>query len=596
MDSSFKPSGSLFTIIVGLSIFAFVLMYAFARDRTYERNVGNLEKGERIMAFKGDVVSADGYTLITTSKNYRAEIDIRSIELNKLDYFLKLFQIYAFLDDKEIKEIKNKLLSAIKNGKPYNFILSQQIDSKAASYLQELSRKLYVSKFFKSFKNARGKVQTRGLDIIEHSRKRIFLKGDILTPILGYSQLSLDGGIYSNIAKKGIEKYYEACLNPQSDYKVEGYKDIGGNIIMNSNSFLSNQINGCKLYLNVNLKLQKGIENIATEAQKNFGAKQVIIGVLDSKDASIVALATSKRYDPDNRKKDLSYLNTDAVEFEYEPGSVMKPIAFANLLKLGRITPFEWVNTYGGRMKLDKFFITDTHPMDKMIAEDIIVYSSNIGMVQISNKESAKELIQGYKDFNIGSKTGVDLPYEKPGFIKESGKTYEVEKNTMAYGYGFRTTFIQLLAAFNVFNNRGNWISPKIAKYYSYGSEKKEMYTEEIKEVLPLEIAKQMNRILIKTANQKSLAKYWPLGINVGGKTGTARISAKGGYSREYNANFFGFANDESNKYTIGVLVMSPDKDKQGYYASQTAVPVAALVVNQLIEDGFLKPNYKSVD
>ena len=194
------------------------------------------------------------------------------------------------------------------------------------------------------------------------------------------------------------------------------------------------------------------------------------------------------------------------------------------------------------------------------------------------------------------SQTGIDLPYEKAGFIKDAKKTYEVEKNTMAYGYGFRTTFIQLLAAYNVFNNRGIWISPKIARYYSEDKELKEIYTKTEKEVLPLEIAKQMNRILIKTANQKSLAKYWPLGISVGGKTGTARISVSGKYEREYNANFFGFANDENNKYTIGVLVMSPDKDKQGYYAAQTALPVAALTINQLIEDGFLKPSYNRID
>ena len=596
MNNSFKPSQRLFSIVFLASILLLILVYGFARGRTSERNIPNLEKGERVGALRGDIISADGYTLVTSSKTYRAEIDIRSIDLNKLDYFLKLFQIYAFLDDKEMKKIKTRLLSAIKKNQPYNFVLSYDIDSKAASYLQELSKKTYYSGFFKPFKNARGKAETRGLDIIEHSRKRVFSKGDILTPVLGYSERSLDGNIFENIAKKGIEKYYDICLAPQSDYKVEGFKDVGGNIIMNSKSFISNQIDGCKLYLNINLKLQKGLENIATDAMKKLGAKQVIIGVLDSKNANILALATSKRYDPYNRKKDLSYLNTDAVEFEYEPGSVIKPIAFANLLKLGRITPFEWVNTHGGRMKLDKFYIQDSHPKDKLIAEDIIVYSSNIGMVEISNKESAKELIQGFQDFNIGAKTGIDLPYEKTGYIKSYNKTYEVEKNTMAYGYGFRTTFIQLLAAFNVFNNRGNWIPPKLAKYYSYQDDKKEIYTENIKEVLPLEIAKQMNRILIKTANQKSLADYWPNGITVGGKTGTARISAKGGYAREYNANFFGFANDENNKYTIGVLVMSPDKDKQGYYASQTAVPVASQVVKQLVEDNFLKPSYKSVD
>lgn len=596
MQTSYEPSKRTFVILILLLLVALLVIFTFTRTKTDERNVGNIERGERVGALNGDIVSADGYTLVTSRRIYRAEIDIRSINLDKLDYFLKLFQIYAFIDDKEIKDIKARLLKALKQKKVYNFVLSKDIDSKAASYLQELSKKLYVSGFFKSFKNANGKVSTRRLEIIEHKEERVFSKGDILTPVLGYSQLSLEDGIYANIPKKGLEKYYEQYLSPKSDYKIIGNKDIGGNIIINSESFISEKVSGSNIYLNINLKLQKGIENIASVARKNFGAKQVIIGILDSKDASVIALATSKRYDPYNRKSDLSFLNTDAVEFEYEPGSVIKPIAFANLLKLNRLTPFEWVKTYGGRMKLDKYYITDTHPMDSMIAEDIIVHSSNIGMVQISNKESVKELINGYLEFNLGSLTGIDLPYEKAGFIKDAKKTYEVEKNTMAYGYGFRTTFIQLLAAYNVFNNRGIWISPKIAKYYKEDEELKELYKKEEREVLPLEIAKQMNRILIKTANQKSLAKYWPLGISVGGKTGTARISSSGKYEREYNANFFGFANDENNRYTIGVLVMSPDKDKEGYYAAQTALPVAALAISQLIEDGFLKPSYNRID
>lgn len=596
MDSSFKPSKVPFYALSGLFLLILLFILAFTINQTSERNVGNIEKGERVGALTGDIISADGYTLVASRRIYRAEIDIRSINLDKVDYFLKLFQIYAFKDDKEIKEIKQRLLKAMKQKRVYNFVLSKDIDSKAASYLQELSKKLYVSGFFKSFKNANGKVSTRRLEIIEHKEERVFSKGDILTPVIGYSQLSLEDGIYSNIPKKGLEKYYADYLSPKSDYKIIGNKDIGGNIIINSDSFVSDKINGDNIYLNINLKLQKGLENIASETRKNFGAKQVIIGVLKSEDASILALATSKRYDPHNRKSDLSYLNTDAIEFEYEPGSVVKPIAFANLLKLNRLSPFEWVKTYGGTLKLDKYYIRDTHPMDSMIAEDIIVHSSNIGMVQISNKENAEELINGYKEFNLGIPTGIDLPYEKSGFIKDARKTYEIEKNTMAYGYGFRTTFIQLLAAYNVFNNRGLWISPKLAKYYSENGEKKEIYNKEQREVLPLEIAKQMNRILIKTANQKSLAKFWPLGVSVGGKTGTARISSKGGYIKEYYANFFGFVNDDKNKYTIGVLVLSPDKDKKGYYASQTAVPTAALVINQLIEDGFLKPVYNNID
>lgn len=593
-----ENKNSLFGILLFMVVSLITIIYCFAFYKTHGKNeeyftkierISGL-KGKRINALRGDIISADGYTLVTSRKIYRAEIDIRSIDKDKLDYFLKLFQIYSFMSDSEIKEVKNKLDKAIQNKRPYIFKLSQNIDQKAASYLRELSRKLYYAGFFKNFINSSGKAEVRGLDIIEHGDVRVFPKTDILTPILGYlrSVVNDKEKVYENLPEKGLEKYYNACLSPQSDYKIEGYKDIGGNIIINSNSFISNQVNGCNLHLNINLKLQKGLENIASDAAKNYNAKQVIIGILESSSGKVLALATSKRYDPHNRKKDLSYLNTDAIEYEYEPGSVIKPIAFANLLKLQRITPFQWVNTHNGSLQLANHTIKDTHPMAGMIAEDIIVHSSNIGMVEISNKESFKELVEGYKEFNIGNLTEIDLPYEKKGFLRESN--INVEKNSMAYGYRFRTTFIQLLSAYNVFNNRGYWVSPRIANYYEIQNNKKYFDTAKTKEVLPLEISNQMKRILIKTANQKSLVKFWPENVIVGGKTGTARVFSNGSYIKDYNANFFGFANDNfGNKYTIGVLVLSPDTNNNSYYAARTALPTASLAINRLIEDGFLK-------
>jgi cell division protein FtsI (penicillin-binding protein 3) len=49
-----------------------------------------------------------------------------------------------------------------------------------------------------------------------------------------------------------------------------------------------------------------------------------------------------------------------------------------------------------------------------------------------------------------------------------------------------------------------------------------------------------------------------------------------------------GFANDDTNKYTIGVIVIKPQSSQ---FASLTSVPVFKAAVDILIEDGYLKPN-----
>lgn len=97
-----------------------------------------------------------------------------------------------------------------------------------------------------------------------------------------------------------------------------------------------------------------------------------------------------------------------------------------------------------------------------------------------------------------------------------------------------------------------------------------------------------MKKILIKTVNKGTGRKAITPGLEVGGKTGTAHIVEKGEYVSKYNTAFMGFANDKTSKFTIGVVVIQPQKSQ---FASQTAVPVFKNAVDIMIEDDYLKPN-----
>lgn len=68
------------------------------------------------------------------------------------------------------------------------------------------------------------------------------------------------------------------------------------------------------------------------------------------------------------------------------------------------------------------------------------------------------------------AKSGIDLPYEQKGEIPNPKRLRDIEKSVLSYGYGLKTTFIQLLAAYNVFNNDGFYITPRLAeKFYQNG-------------------------------------------------------------------------------------------------------------------------------
>ncbi|EDO6972973.1 penicillin-binding protein 2 [Campylobacter coli] len=574
-----------------MALFFMIIFLSSTFFLTSKRHIPNTEKDQYSLALRGNIITKDNFTITSSRQIYRAEIDLRSINKDKFDLFLKLFQIYSGISDDEIADIKKRIQKQKKRS--YHFILSQNLDSKQASYLRDLAKKLYIQGFFKAFTNNLGKVETRGLSIIEHEEDRIYMSKDTLTPAIGYTKMVLDpqSGILKNVGVKGLEKYYDDCLSPLQNEKIQGLKDIGGNIILNLNSLQQKKIDGCLLYLNISLKLQKSIEKAIDGRNEDLKANEIIVGVMDSKTGQILALASSRRYDPQNRGKDLSVLNASAIEYGYEAGSVIKPFIFTTALRLGKLKTDEVINTYGGAYKLGRFTIRDDHKMDKMTMEEVIRYSSNIGMIQIAKRLSNLEIIAGLKIFKFGEKSGIDLPYEQKGEIPNSKRLRDIEKSVLSYGYGLKTTFIQLLAAYNVFNNNGVYITPHLAeKFYQDG--RFVSLEEDIKKevILTPQAAQTMQKILIDVIEKGTGKKAITQGIIVGGKTGTARIAERQGYtSNRYNASFFGFANDTKHNYTIGVLVRNPTKP-YSYYAAQSALPMFKDVVDILINEDFLTP------
>ncbi|EAL2538104.1 penicillin-binding protein 2 [Campylobacter coli] len=574
-----------------MALFFMIIFLSSTFFLTSKRHIPNTEKDQYSLALRGNIITKDNFTITSSRQIYRAEIDLRSINKDKFDLFLKLFQIYSGISDDEIADIKKRIQKQKKRS--YHFILSQNLDSKQASYLRDLAKKLYIQGFFKAFTNNLGKVETRGLSIIEHEEDRIYMSKDALTPAIGYTKMVLNpqSGILKNVGVKGLEKYYDDCLSPLQNEKIQGLKDIGGNIILNLNSLQQKKIDGCLLYLNISLKLQKSIEKAIDGRNEDLKANEIIVGVMDSKTGQILALASSRRYDPQNRGKDLSVLNASAIEYGYEAGSVIKPFIFTTALRLGKLKTDEVINTYGGAYKLGRFTIRDDHKMDQMTMEEVIRYSSNIGMIQIAKRLSNLEIIAGLKIFKFGEKSGIDLPYEQKGEIPNSKRLRDIEKSVLSYGYGLKTTFIQLLAAYNVFNNNGVYITPHLAeKFYQDG--RFVSLEEDIKKevILTPQAAQTMQKILIDVIEKGTGKKAITQGIIVGGKTGTARIAERQGYtSNRYNASFFGFANDTKHNYTIGVLVRNPTKP-YSYYAAQSALPMFKDVIDILINEDFLTP------
>ncbi|WP_086238839.1 peptidoglycan D,D-transpeptidase FtsI family protein [Campylobacter devanensis] len=571
-------------IVLGIFIFLTVIFYR----SSIERRLPKLQSSDYTSAMRGSILSQDGFSLASSQKLFKAMVDTRNIDPNKKELFIKLYTLYSGDDPKKIRKIlaKKGLVT-----------LSYEIDAKGAAYLKELARKLYRNKVFIAYQDPKtGIVSTQGMSIIESGERRIYMASDALTPAIGYIKKIEIDGITKVEGVKGIEKVYDNLLSSTQDELTKGPRDLANTIILSKDAELSRRIDGYNVVLNIPLKLQKILEKMAVAKMNELIAKEVIIGVMEAKSGAIISLVSTSRYNPSSiTKKDYQSLNSTASEYAYEMGSVMKPFIFALLLKAGKIDPLEIINVYGGKYKLGKRTITDSHKNDTLSAQDVIVESSNVGMIQIVDRLSEFELYNGLLEFGFSQKSGIDLSYEQVGNIPSISKLKnKVYKSTLSYGYGVQATFIQLLSAYNAITNDGVMVTPRIASHLEKDSKTYKYKEQEFTQILSKAQAQKMKDILIKVVESPNgTAKRTQIpGLIIGGKTGTAHIATSGGYSdKRYNANFFGFVRDAKGKeYTIGVLVREPMKPYPYYYASWSALPIFRSTIELMVENGYLTP------
>ena len=564
--------------LIGIFIFLGVVLKIIIQDRHLPR----LYIEEKNRALRGSIISQDGYQVAYSNKLYKVAVNTRCIDPEKRELFVRLFSIYSGIPEKKVEQIIKKKQGYV--------VLSYALDTKTAYQLKILSRKLNTMDVFIPYKVNKKRYIKQTLSILESGETRVFPYKDTLTPVIGYIGKTEEDRYTKIHGIKGLEKFYENIISPKQDGVIRGKRDIGNNIILNKEAFIKKRIDGYNIYLNINLYLQKSLEKLLDKYKVDLDAREIVAAVMDADSGKILAMASSNRYIPKKiRKKDMTSLNPKFTEYPFEAGSVLKPVVFALLLEHNLVSPFDIVKGYNGRMKLGNKYITDEHKFDWLSAENVIVYSSNIGIAQLAQRLHYMQFYNGLKKFGFGKKTGIDLPYEKIGKILPAYKLKnEIYKATVGYGYGITVTFVQLLQAYNLFNNDGYKVVPHIAEFYTLQNGKRIfLHYPKKQKILSSKTVATMYDILKKVV-QKGTAKATNIsGLDIGGKTGTAQISKRGEYTKSYISSFFGFANDKKHRYTIGVTVFEP---KTKHFASQTAVPVFRDIVLELINEGLLVP------
>ena len=549
-------------------------------------------------SLRGDIISADNYTLSRSQKTYQAVIRGASIDPAKRGAFVRLFSIYSGIPEAEVlKKFKDKKGRDIQG----NIILAKDITFKSAMQLKDLAYKLRKLGAFKTIKTSGGIEVLYGLDIVENGESREFPLSDVLSPVLGYVRNKNEDRYSRPHGIKGLERNYEKHITSKKNGYFKGERDVIASIIHNKNSIQMTRVDGMDLHLNIPLAFQRRVELMIDQMKASIDADEILVGVMESKTGKVLALASTERYDPHHiQKKDISALDPKFSEYAYEAGSVLKPITLAVALEHKVVTPDTWFKTGYHRFQIGKRrYISDDDFFDSQTTTDIIVHSSNIGISQVAWRLTGKEFRDGLIKFGISKPSGLDLSRDVSGSIKPLHLlNNNMHRANAAYGYGMVVTFAQLFKAYSAFNNNGIAVTPRIVDYLE--DAEGNHYTLEPKvgdlKAVGKRAANQIHDILLEVVKRGTGVKAQYPGLEIGGKTGTAHIAKHGHYVREYHSSFYGFANDkEGHKYTIGVLVIKAKKYHK-YFASQSAVPTFRRTVDILTELDYLKPEGGKLD
>ena len=604
-EVSIRRIKKLFWLILFIFMALCIFLFSISNTTIKERKIPRLSSSKKDLAVRGNIYSSDNFKITTSKKLFKASIDIRCLDKDKQELFIKLFSLYS---DVQPDELRKKIRKA-RQKKKAHFVLSYKINSRDAKNLNELRFKLRRLNVFKPIRINGSKV-TYGLTISESGEKRVYAYDDAMTPVIGYMKKyeTKEGQTKLN-GVKGLERFYNKRLNNMDNGILKGERDVLSYIVFNKDSEIKKREDGEDLYLNISLKLQRNIELILDRYKTKLGADEIMITIMESKTGKVLSLASSNRFNPNKiAQKDIKNLNVNAIEYQFEPGSIVKPISISLVLDKQKTSLTEVFSAYNkgrrnkkgeypkGVYKIGRWAIHDDHQFKKryLSLKDIVIYSSNIGTLILAQRLSGQEFLDGFKSFGLSKRTNIDLPYESRGLIHklyqyragESKGKDNIFKATDSYGQGITTTFMQMVKAYSVFNNNGKIVTPQIVKI------KKPL---EQPQVIREETASIMKKLLIQTVEEGTGKKAKMDGLTIGGKTGTANIVENGKYQRKYMSSFFGFANDEKgNKYTIGVTVNNPinrGKYWYYYYASNSAVPVFKELVNTLVKLNYLEPS-----
>ncbi|MBB5208780.1 peptidoglycan D,D-transpeptidase FtsI family protein [Chiayiivirga flava] len=392
--------------------------------------------------------------------------------------------------------------------------------------------------------------------------RRYYPLGEVVAHVLGKTNIDDHG-------QEGLELAFEDWLSGTPGAK-RVIRDRRGRIVENVDLIRAPEP-GQALALSIDRRIQYlAYRELKTALTENQAASGSIV-VLDVSNGEILAMVNQPSYNPNLREPgDAGSHRNRALTDVFEPGSVMKSFTIAAAIEAGKFTPDTPVPTAPGYISIAGYPIRDFKNYGTLTVSGVLSKSSNVGATKIASTLSNEHQYDMYRRFGLGQASGSGFPGESAGVLPGPNTWGPTEKATISYGYGLNTTLLQLARAYAAIGNGGRLIEPTFVKDANNPSE----------QIIDPELAQQMLTMLEGvTAPGGTATRANVLGYRVGGKTGTSRKAAGGGYAdKKYTAVFVGLVPASQPKFVTAVVIHEPNSfDAAGalvYGGGAVAAPV----------------------
>ena len=511
-------------------------------------------------------------------------------ELNKLKYELKL-----------ILNLDDKILNKIKFARSYKKVFLVEVDD-----LDKISKvKLDIE-------------NTSGL-LIEPYFIREYENSDVqsLSSIIGYVGKLNDSDISKypnyklndNVGKYGLELYYEDKLKGSSGAEQIEVNNVGKEIKV-TNEIAQQPGNNLKLSIDYNF--QKKIEEILQTTLTKNHLKSGTVIAMNPKNGAILGLVSLPSYN----SNDFSFKNSDkineyftsedkplfnrAIGGKYPPASTFKLIMASAGLEDGVINTNTIINDLGKIVVKNKYGLNvsytfkgwDPYGLGKMNIYHALAQSSDIYFYYVGGGFGdfrglgIDKMVEYFKKFKLDQKTGIDLPYEVPGFIPTPEWKNNTRDEIWTLGNTYNTSIgqgdllltpMQIAMYTSYFANNGTSYEPRVVDSILdennnlVSKVQGNVYLSNIVSQNTTKIIRDSMKLCVDDAKNGTCRGLRSLNIDAAGKTGTAEVANK----TQLNAVFTGFAPFDNPEIVVTVLV------ENGGEGSTVALPIARDVLKE---------------